>query len=123
MHVWGWSYATLAGHLEQGEMSWEVHKWLGSGEVEFAIDAYSRRAQIANPLVRLGFRLFGRREQLHFLEITCERMRRLTEEVLRTDTGGGDVRRVAEEVTAHPAPRAGAVHDELVRNLDTDGDR
>ncbi len=123
VHVWGWSYVTLAGHLEQGEMSWEVHKWLGSGEVDFAIDAYSRRAKIANPLVRLGFRLFGRREQLRFMEITCERMRRLTEEALRTDTDGGDVRHVAQEITAHPAPGAGAVHDELVRNLDADGDR
>jgi len=123
VHVWGWSYVTLAGHLEQGEMSWEVHKWLGSGEVEFTVDAYSRRAKIANPLVRLGFRLFGRREQLRFIDITCERMRRLTEEALRTARHGGDVRQVAEEVTAHAALGAGAVHDELVRNLDADGDR
>ena len=123
VHVWGWSYATLVGHLEAGEMSWEVHKWLDSGEVEFAIDAYSRRAKIANPLVQLGFRLFGRREQLRFLGITCERMRRLTEEALQTDSDAGDVRQVAQEVTARPAPGAGAAHDELVRNLDADGDR
>ncbi len=122
VHVWGWSYATLVGHLEAGEMSWEVHKRLDSGEVEFAIDAYSRRAKIANPLVRLGFRLFGRREQLRFLEITCKRIRQLTEEALRTDTDASDVRQVAQEVTARPAPGAGAVHDELMRNLDTDGD-
>ena len=57
------------------------------------------------------------------MEITCERMRRLTEEALRTDADGGDVRQVAQEVTAHQAPGAGAVHDELVRNLDADGDR
>ena len=30
--------------------------------------------------------------------------------------------KVAQEVTAHPAPGAGAVHDELVRNLDADAD-
>jgi uncharacterized protein (UPF0548 family) len=120
VHVWGWSYATLPGHLEAGEMSWEVHKWLDSGEVEFAIDAYSRRAEIVNPLVQLGFRLFGRREQLRFLRITCERMRRLTEEALRTDTDADDVRQVAQEVTARPAPGAGMANDELVRNLDSD---
>lgn len=115
--VWGWSYATLAGHLERGEMAWEVHKWLDTGEVEFTIHAYSRRADISNPLVRLGFRLFGRREQLRFLRTTCARMRRLTEKAMRTGADGDTVRRVAEEATARPAPGAGAVHDELARNL------
>jgi uncharacterized protein (UPF0548 family) len=81
--VWGWSYATLEGHLEQGEMSWEVRKRLDTGAVEFRIRSYSRRAPIANPLVRLGFRLFGRREQLRFIGRTSERMRRLVEEGIR----------------------------------------
>jgi uncharacterized protein (UPF0548 family) len=86
-HVWGWSYATLEGHLEQGEMSWEVQKWLDTGEVEFRIRAYSRRAQIENPLTRLGFRLVGRREQLRFARNTCARMRKLTEAAIRDGPG------------------------------------
>ena len=87
--VWGWSYRTLEGHLEQGEMHWEVRKWLDTGEVEFRIHAYSRRAEIDNPLLRLGFRLVGRRQQLRFLRNTCERMRRLTGEALSEPRAGG----------------------------------
>ena len=79
-HVWGWSYVTLEGHLERGEMLWEVRKWLDSGEVELRIHSYSRRAEIRNPLVRLGFIVFGRREQLRFYEVTRQRMRTLVEE-------------------------------------------
>jgi hypothetical protein len=29
--VWGWAYQTLEGHLEMGQMNWEVWKWLDSG--------------------------------------------------------------------------------------------
>ncbi|MEA2269163.1 MAG: hypothetical protein QOC64_1773 [Solirubrobacteraceae bacterium] len=78
VRVWGWSYGTLAGHLERGRMDYEVWKWLDSGEVEFRITAVSRRAYIHNPLVRLGFRLVGRREQLRFYRHACARMARLT---------------------------------------------
>jgi uncharacterized protein (UPF0548 family) len=76
--VWGWNYRTLAGHLERGRMDYEVWKWLDSGEVEFRIAAVSRRAYIHNPVVRLGFRAFGRREQLKFYRHACEQMARLT---------------------------------------------
>lgn len=122
-HVWGWSYATLEGHLEMGEMFWEVRKWLDTGEVEFTIHAYSRPADVSNPLIRFGFRLFGRRVQLRFLRMTCERMRRLTEEATRAGTGEDSVRRVAEEVTAGPASGAAAIHEKLVRNLRTGSER
>jgi len=92
--VWGWSYRTLEGHLEAGEMAYEVRKWLDTGEVEFRIHAFSRTAQISNPVVRLGFRLFGRREQTRFARSACERMRRLTEAELaaaghRAEPAGG----------------------------------
>jgi uncharacterized protein (UPF0548 family) len=97
--VWGWAYQTLEGHLEMGQMNWEVWKWLDSGEVEFRIHSYSKLAPDRNPLVRLGFRLFGRREQLAFLHSTLERMRRLTETALR-EGGGEPVERQAEELTA-----------------------
>jgi uncharacterized protein (UPF0548 family) len=76
VQVWGWSYRTLDGHLERGQMSYETRKWLDSGAVEFRIAALSHRAHVGNPLVRIGFRLLGRREQLKFYEHTCEVMAR-----------------------------------------------
>jgi uncharacterized protein (UPF0548 family) len=121
LQVWGWSYATLEGHLERGEMSWEVRKWLDTGAVEFRIHTYSQRAQIRNPLVRFGFRIFGRREQERFYDITCARMLELTKAALRPGSDGA-VRRVADELTARPISRAGALHDELARNLELSGE-
>lgn len=120
--VWGWSYATLEGHLERGEMAWEVRKWLDSGAVEFVITAYSRRARIRNPLVRLGFMLFGRREQLRFYDITCRRMRRLTEEALRVAEPGEVLRRVAEEPTVRQADDVTPAHVDLARKLERGAD-
>jgi uncharacterized protein (UPF0548 family) len=75
---WGWSYRTLQGHLEMGQMDYEVRKWLDTGEVEFRIHAFSRPAHIPNPVIRLGFRLFGRRVQRRFARHACQRMARLT---------------------------------------------
>lgn len=74
VRVWGWNYATLQGHLERGEMGYEVWKWLDRGDVEFRIHVVSRASSTGNPIVRLGFRLFGRREQVRFAERACERM-------------------------------------------------
>ena len=42
--VFGWDYKTLEGHFEQGQMNYEVWKWLDSGEVDFRLHAYSRVA-------------------------------------------------------------------------------
>jgi uncharacterized protein (UPF0548 family) len=78
--VFGWSYRTLEGHVEKGQMDWQVWKFPESGEVLFRIHSFSRPAGGGNLLVRIGFRLFGRREQLRFLRLTAERMARLTEE-------------------------------------------
>jgi hypothetical protein len=72
--VWGWSYRTLQGHLEMGQIDYELWKWLDSGEVEFRIHVVSRAAQISNPVIRLGFRIFGRRQQVRFARRACERM-------------------------------------------------
>ena len=55
VRVWGWSYRTLRGHLERGQMTYEVRKWLDTGAVEFRIAAVSHRARVGNPLVRVGF--------------------------------------------------------------------
>jgi len=76
--VFGWGYGTLEGHIERGRMDYEVWKWLDSGEVEFRITAVSARAHVRNPLVRLGMRLFARREQLRFYEHALQRMAEIT---------------------------------------------
>jgi uncharacterized protein (UPF0548 family) len=75
---WGWSYRTLQGHLEMGQMDYQVRKWLDSGEVVFRIHAFSRPAHIPNPVIRIGFRVFGRRIQRRFARHACQRMARLT---------------------------------------------
>jgi uncharacterized protein (UPF0548 family) len=77
VRVWGWSYRTLQGHLEMGQMDYEVWKRLASGAVDFRIHVVSRPATIRNPFIRAGFQLFGRREQRRFARHACERMARL----------------------------------------------
>ena len=99
VRVWGWGYRTLQGHLEAGQMDYEVWKWLDNGEVEFRIHAYSRPAAIPNPFVRLGFRLLGRREQLKFARHACERMARLTAEELGMQPTGPTVERAADSIS------------------------
>jgi uncharacterized protein (UPF0548 family) len=64
--VWGWCYQTLDGHLEQGRLNYEVGKHLGTGRVTFRVAGYSRPAPITNPVIRLGFLLFGRWTQQRF---------------------------------------------------------
>jgi uncharacterized protein (UPF0548 family) len=75
--VWGWSYQTLEGHLEQGRLRYEVIKDLGDGRVSFKISGYSRRAPIPHPVIRLGLRLFGRGTQLRFYRAAQRRLRHL----------------------------------------------
>jgi uncharacterized protein (UPF0548 family) len=119
--VWGWRYGTLEGHVEQGEMSWEVWKWLDSGEVEFRVDAIARPAPIANPLIHLGFRLLGPHERELFLRSTCERMRRLTE--LSLEAGGQQpLREAAARLTARPL-RDRAPHEQLAANATGEANR
>jgi len=79
VRIWGWSYGTLAGHFERGQMDFAVWKWLDDGAVEFRIHVVSRPAEAGNPLVRLGLRLVGRREQVRFARRACERMQQLVE--------------------------------------------
>lgn len=85
VHVFGWSYSTLEGHFEQGRMHYELWKWLGSGDVEFHLRAISRPARNGPLLPRLGFRLFGRSQQLRFYRQVCRRIRRLTEAQLEAE--------------------------------------
>jgi uncharacterized protein (UPF0548 family) len=85
VHVFGWSYRTLEGHFEQGQMHYEVWKWLDSGDVEFHLRAVSRPAARGPLLLRTGFRLVGRPHQLRFYRQVCRRARRLTEAQLETE--------------------------------------
>lgn len=91
---WGWSYSTLEGHLERGRMDWEVWKWVDVGDVDFRIHAFSQRGEISNPIVRLGFALFGHWTQERFYAAVLRRMallvgqrtgRHATRAVCRTD--------------------------------------
>ena len=78
VQVWGWNYRTLQGHLEMGQVDYEVWKWLDSGTVEFCIHVVSKPAHIPNPMIRLGFRVFGRAMQRRFARHACQRMAQLT---------------------------------------------
>lgn len=78
VRVAGWNYRTLEGHLEIGQLAWEVWQWQDSGAVEFHIHAFSRPAPIDSVVVRVGFRLFGRRQQLRFYRRACARMAAVT---------------------------------------------
>ena len=80
VHRFAWHYRTLQGHLERGQMDYEVVKELASGRVSFRMAAYSQRGEITNPVVRAGFAVFGRPTQLRFYARALERMRRLTAE-------------------------------------------
>jgi uncharacterized protein (UPF0548 family) len=109
VRVWGWNYRTLQGHLEMGQMDFEVWKWLDTGEVEFHTSRFSRHAPAGNPVVRLGLHLFGRRQQVRFARRACERMARLTAAALdRPEEDAAEaarsVPRVADEVLVRPVP-------------------
>ncbi len=85
VRVWGWSYGTLAGHVERGQMDYAVWKRLDDGAVEFRIHVVSRRAKVRNPIIRLGFRIVGRSRQQRFARRACERMG----ELVARELGGG----------------------------------
>jgi hypothetical protein len=82
---YGWSYRTLQGHFEEGEMRYELRKWLDTGDVEFRLHGASRAARSGPFILRLGFRLVGRNQQLHFYREVCRRVKRLTEAQLETE--------------------------------------
>lgn len=88
VRVFGWSYRTLEGHVERGQMNWEVWKWLDTGEVDFHVHAVSKPASIANPIVRLGFWLLRSHERGVFLNSTDRRMFSFTELGLQSEGRG-----------------------------------
>jgi uncharacterized protein (UPF0548 family) len=72
--VWGWCYDTLQGHLEQGRINFEVIKNLATGQVAFRVAGYARPARLPSPVVRLGFRLFGRWMQQRYYRAVRRRL-------------------------------------------------
>jgi uncharacterized protein (UPF0548 family) len=95
--VFGWLYRTLEGHFEEGQMHYELWKWLDTGEVFFRLLAVSRPARSGPFLLRTGFRLFGRPYQLRFYRQICRRARRLTEAQLESEA-------FSESATSMPQP-------------------
>lgn len=116
--VSGWSYRTLEGHVEKGQMDWQVWKWLDSGEVQFRVRAVSRSAPIANPLIRIGFWVLRGHERAVFLDSTDRRMRTFTELGLQQERRGERVRRASPGLTARRLPADDLAHDAVARNVE-----
>ena len=88
--VWryGYDYATLEGHFERGQITFQVQKNEQTGAVSFVLDAFSKPDRIRNPFYRVGFKLFGRRLQVRFSESACERMQRFVRQELEARAHG-----------------------------------
>jgi uncharacterized protein (UPF0548 family) len=115
--VFGWAYRTLEGHVEQGQMGWQVWKWLDTGEVEFRAHAVSRTAPISNPVIWLGFHLLKRYERRLYLGSTDRRMRELTARALGEASPGDAIRRASPQLTARGGDQR-EVHDALAERLE-----
>jgi uncharacterized protein (UPF0548 family) len=115
--VFGWYYRTLEGHVERGQMDWQVWKWLDSGEVQFHVHAVSRAAPVTNPFV---FLLLRGHERSVFLNSTGRRMRAFTELGLQGERPGERVRQASPGLTARRSAADDPAHDELARNVDSE---
>jgi uncharacterized protein (UPF0548 family) len=116
--VFGWAYRTLRGHVEEGQMDWQVWKWLDTGEVQFRVHAVSRTAPLANPIVRVGFWILRGHERAVFLDSTDRRMRTFTELALEGELRGARLREAAPALTARRLPPDDRSHEELARNVE-----
>lgn len=114
--IWGWNYRTLEGHVEMGQMNWEVWKSLSDGRVEFRAHAVARVAHISNPIVRLSFHLLRQRERQAFLDSTKRRMLSFTELALSREDAGESIRDAAASLTARPGHRHDSAHDAVARS-------
>lgn len=83
--VWGYSYQTLAGHLERGEITFEIIKSISTGAVRFRIHSFSQTGHIPNILHRIGFRIVGRHLQEKFARESLENMQLLVARALLTE--------------------------------------
>jgi uncharacterized protein (UPF0548 family) len=118
--VFGWYYRTLEGHVERGQMDWQVWKWLDSGEVQFHVYAVSRAAPVSNPFVRIGFLLLRGHERSVFLNSTGRRMRAFTELGLQGERPGERVRQASPGLTARRSSADDPAHAELGRNVESE---
>jgi uncharacterized protein (UPF0548 family) len=118
--VFGWAYRTLEGHVERGQMDWQVWKWSDTGEVQFRVHSVSRPASIANPVIRIGFWVLRGHERAVFLNSTDNRMRALTELALQRETVGDAVREASASLTARRLSADDPSHEQLARNADDD---
>jgi uncharacterized protein (UPF0548 family) len=116
--VAGWSYRTLQGHVEQGQMDWEVWKWLDTGEVDFRVHSVSSSASISNPFIAVGFWLLKAHERRLFLDSTARRMLRFTELGLNSEGRGQRIREASGGLTARRLSPEDPAHDELARQVD-----
>lgn len=108
VRVWGWDYKTLQGHFEAGQMDYEVWKWLDTGEVEFRIRRFVRTGRIPNPIIRLGWALFGRYMQVKFVRRALERMDAMVRRELglaAPDTRSAGAEIASTEVSGDPIKR------------------
>ncbi len=80
VRVWGYSYRTLKGHFEVGEIKFELLKNLTTGEIDFEINAYSKPDRIPNFFYRVGFKIFGRSLQKYFATSSIERLQEIANE-------------------------------------------
>lgn len=117
--VFGWAYRTLEGHVECGQMDWQVWKWTATGEVEFRVHAVSRTAHIPNPVVRVGFAVVKGHERTLFLDSTCRRMLTFTQLGLDREHRAERLREAASELTARHLPSQDDSHDKLARDVET----
>ena len=117
VRVFGWYYRTLKGHVEAGQMNWEVWKWLASGEVEFHVHSVSRPAKDRNLVIQLGFRLLRGHERELFLNSTNRRMKEFTELGSAGEGRGERIREASADLTARHLPADDASHAELAREL------
>ena len=118
--VFGWAYRTLEGHVERGQMDWQVWKWSDTGEVQFRVYAVSRPAPVANPIVRVGFWLLRDHERAVFLDSTDRRMRSLTELGIGRERVGDAVREASPRLTARRLSADDPAHEQLARRVDED---
>lgn len=118
VRVFGWAYRTLEGHVERGQMNWEVWKWLDTGEVDFHVHAVSRPASIPNPVIGIGFRLLRSHERGVFLDSTDRRMLTFTRLGLEEEGVGQRIRDASSQLTARRLPSGDVSHSELARQMD-----
>ncbi|HET9449601.1 MAG TPA: DUF1990 family protein, partial [Aggregicoccus sp.] len=76
--IYGFSFETLAGHIEAGREWFLLRKDHESGEVSFHIEAAWRPGQFPTWWSRVGFALVGRRYQRAWHRLTQLRLRELT---------------------------------------------